>query len=405
LNFIFGNDYPITCDATSYVSVLEFLNELDSMLIARSRELENDAKISDSKREYYSTVRKMELVVRLHETISYIRNHWSPTTLVIDMPEFYKNKQKFNTLRLRFVDVSEPFSNMLSEMITVNGAFCLMSATLQPEATIRSTFKIDVPMKYMKVRVDWPIKNRPVILMKGFALNRENLIDKKYDIFEIVRKVGDIVTAKGMNLLVHTHSNMIRDFLVDSFIGDPRIISHDLPDYNFPISSREAFDLFRQSTGRILISASMSEGLDFKDDICRVQIIAKIPYPNMADVWVRRKKDLDPDFLSTEALLSLEQMIGRIHRNRDDYGITFILDSSFLNLTRGKLVLDSQAWDNLIGYKKTERIDTDKLVEIARVFVEEGVDGISRPLVSKVSQKDAARIGKKMTSKFESFEF
>ena len=77
-----------------------------------------------------------------------------------------------------------------------------------------------------------------------------------------------------------------------------------------------------------------SEGINFIDDEARMVICVGMPYPNLSDIKVKLKKDfLDEKYQKEkkglkgwgwyreEAMVAINQSLGRLIRNKDDYGI------------------------------------------------------------------------------------
>lgn len=94
----------------------------------------------------------------------------------------------------------------------------------------------------------------------------------------------------------------------------------------------------RQPT--VLVSPSMTHGVDLKGDLGEFQIIMKAPYPNLGDPRVKRKFDEDREWYVDKMLSTLVQACGRCNRSVDDLSITFILDRNAydqLILNRKKL--------------------------------------------------------------------
>lgn len=410
LNYIFGYEYPINCKTDNYHEVKIFLSELASMLGKRGEELEAEFKMVSNKKQTFAVMRKKEVVARIVETIRYLERNWDEDNIVIDKYMMYKFKRESNCLRLRFVDIAKPFSKLFNEIITNDGAMCLMSATMQSEESLVKTFNLKCPTLYFNVDSGWDRSLRPVVLMKGLRLNAKNFDTTRYTVFEIIEKAVKTCADYNKNLLVHTHNNKLRNFLVDAFMNDDRIISHDLPDMGHSQNAHEAFEMFCSSRGKTLISASMGEGLDFKDDICTLQIIVKIPYPNMIDVWVKRKSQLDKDFMGQEAVLALEQMIGRIHRHDKDFGLTIILDSAFMFLTMrtDTVKLDSESWDNLIGFRKEQRIEAADIDTLIFDLCDKGPSAIQNMNVVNARVKavggKTSVVGKNLLNQFSKYK-
>ena len=121
--------------------------------------------------------------------------------------------------------------------------------------------------------------------------------------------------------IIHTVSGSCRDYLIDNLESD-RLIGHD-------VSNRaEQLEKFKKSDKPlVLISPSMNEGVDLPGDLCRFQIIYKIPYPDLADKQIRLRANADEDWYDYKTALSLIQTYGRGMRFKDDYCITYCIDS------------------------------------------------------------------------------
>lgn len=82
--------------------------------------------------------------------------------------------------------------------------------------------------------------------------------------------------------------------------------------------------LFASAGGRV------SEGLDFKDSLCRRLVIVGIPFPNLGDPIVREKqKQSGGRFCMDRAFTLINQCIGRGIRHKDDWCSILLLDSRF----------------------------------------------------------------------------
>lgn len=79
----------------------------------------------------------------------------------------------------------------------------------------------------------------------------------------------------------------------------------------------------------ILVSPSMTEGVDLKEDLGRFAIFPKVPYPSLGDKWVKARNGADERWYPTQVAKTLIQGAGRVCRSQDDWGYTFILDGAF----------------------------------------------------------------------------
>jgi Rad3-related DNA helicase len=78
----------------------------------------------------------------------------------------------------------------------------------------------------------------------------------------------------------------------------------------------------------ILIAHSCHRGVDLKDDLCRLNIIAKVPFRSL-DRSTRARQAADPAFYSLATAQTLMQATGRAVRSPDDWAYTYVIDAAF----------------------------------------------------------------------------
>lgn len=84
-----------------------------------------------------------------------------------------------------------------------------------------------------------------------------------------------------------------------------------------------------------VMGGTLSEGVNFSDDICRLLIVVGVPYPTKSPELDERSKGMR-DYLSTVAMKTVNQTIGRAIRHSSDYAAIVLLDARFAQL-RDKL--------------------------------------------------------------------
>lgn len=80
----------------------------------------------------------------------------------------------------------------------------------------------------------------------------------------------------------------------------------------------------------VLVSPSMNEGVDLPGDLCRFQIIFKLPYLPYNEPWIDKRENLYEDgkeWYDYKMLTKLIQGYGRGIRFEGDYCKTYILDN------------------------------------------------------------------------------
>lgn len=97
-------------------------------------------------------------------------------------------------------------------------------------------------------------------------------------------------------------------------------------------ASQLAYEIKRfkvRPQGGILISPAITTGLSFDNELCRWQIISKLPFPNTTNPLVKARCAIDPDYATAHAIKTVEQMVGRGVRSSVDWCDTFIVDNNY----------------------------------------------------------------------------
>lgn len=124
---------------------------------------------------------------------------------------------------------------------------------------------------------------------------------------------------------------------------------------------QDAINSFRDDTNPcLLLSPSVETGLDLPYDMCRYQIIVKVPYLNLGDIQTRTRAKLDRLWYLSMAAMRIVQACGRIVRAEDDWGVTYILDSCFADLIRRHKDLFPEWFLDAICVPKREEGDNNE---------------------------------------------
>ena len=100
----------------------------------------------------------------------------------------------------------------------------------------------------------------------------------------------------------------------------------------------EVLERFKREGG-VLIGPSLDRGVDLPGDLCRVQVIVKIPFPNLGDKVVSTRMRAGGGggrWYATETARTLVQMTGRGVRGKDDWCVSYVLDRGFLRWWNGE---------------------------------------------------------------------
>jgi Rad3-related DNA helicase len=213
----------------------------------------------------------------------------------------------------------------------------LMTATsVSPSYLVREEVGWEQPFKVIELNSEVAPVQRKVIV-KGVAnVSRKGLENGgREDLLEGVRSV--VAEHPSENILIHTVSYSLANEVSAGLQG----VRRSVVTYTNAGGRSDALKGFIDGGG-ILVASSMDRGVDLPGDLCRVQIVAKVPYPNMGDRQVSGRKYSPGGNLwyNLQTIRTLMQMTGRAVRSRDDWAVTYILDSNFDRLW--------QEWKNMI---------------------------------------------------------
>jgi ATP-dependent DNA helicase DinG len=229
---------------------------------------------------------------------------------------------KHTTVKIKPLDIRE-ISNMLYEKGIF---FLLMSATICDHRTMTKYLGID-PSSYSYIQLPnrIPPSQRPVKVITNLG---DFTYKTKKDVMPIFVEFMDrLISTKYQKDrgIIHSVSYEYAEFIKEHSKLTERML--------FPVSSElvEVISMLEYREDAIVVSPSVVEGLDLKDDLCRFLIFFKIPWANLGDKWVKTKSD-DSDWYARDAVIRLVQGSGRGIRSETDHAITYVLDSKFLSL-------------------------------------------------------------------------
>ncbi|MEO9294947.1 MAG: ATP-dependent DNA helicase [Nitrososphaera sp.] len=180
-------------------------------------------------------------------------------------------------------------------------------------------------VKFIQVRdSDFPVKNRPIHLMNVAWLNAKTMAE---NLPKIAKAVDNIMTThKNEKGIIHTTSYVQLQYIRDNI---SRENAARLIETGSALGREEVLEKhYTSKRPTVLISPSMHQGVDLKDDLSRFQVIVKVPYPDLTDRKVSAMKERDPKWYTWYTVLRLAQSYGRSVRSADDFATTYILDSS-----------------------------------------------------------------------------
>lgn len=200
----------------------------------------------------------------------------------------------------------------------------LMSGTIYDHAQFCRNAGIDpTQAQFIRIPSSFPAVNRPIYCKPKYQVDtsHRNWKDNFEEMTGIIENIlGIFKDVKG---LIHAPSYYAAQEIVVG-MKNPRLVTHDK---NNLIATLDAF--YRDPRPQVLVSPVCQQGVDFKDDRARFQIITRVPYLNTSDEFASFKVENDFQWYNYQALVVFGQQVGRVNRSESDFGATFLLDSRF----------------------------------------------------------------------------
>jgi Rad3-related DNA helicase len=206
-----------------------------------------------------------------------------------------------------------------------------MSGTLLNRELISFIMGIEEDQStYLAMPCPFSAEKRPVIYLKFGKMSYYN---KKESFARAVPIMQKILEKNQDNKgIIHTANYEFSNWIKSS-IKDSRLLFHD--------SQTREKTLEQHLTSKletVLVSPSMINGVDLKDDFSRFQVILKVPFPNLVSTKIKKRLETRPDWYNWKTLIDLLQSYGRSIRNDDDWAETYILDECFDQILDKKTV-------------------------------------------------------------------
>ncbi len=267
-----------------------------------------------------------------------------PENFIINEPE-KEEEEKLKSIAIKPLDVSKyvklfcitPFQIFMSATIDKT-SFCENMGFSQDEIAF-----VDTP------RSPFPLENRKVKFLNTARLSYQS---PKVNENRVWLEIDEILSKhKNERGLILTSSrircrNIIKN-LSSKNKGRIRMCHARNPDGKTP---DDVIKEHANSKNGVLISSSLWQGVDLKDDLSRFQIIAKSPYPNYTEKWVKSKMGRYPLWYPSQTITKILQGFGRSIRSKDDWAATYVLDSEIESLLNNSKNLVPKSYYDVFGW-------------------------------------------------------
>lgn len=171
--------------------------------------------------------------------------------------------------------------------------------------------------RYLDLPSPIPKENRPILYRP--VPYKMNVNTNPAQVVASIEKVLDEFPDR--NAIIHTTYDRAKRYA--PFFSRPVHI-------NTPETKSEVVERFRREGG-VFLASGCAEGLNLRDDFCRLNIIPGLMRPNLGDPCVQKRKALEDgqSWYALETLKSTIQQYGRSTRHEKDHSITVVMDPTF----------------------------------------------------------------------------
>jgi ATP-dependent DNA helicase DinG len=129
--------------------------------------------------------------------------------------------------------------------------------------------------------------------------------------------------------LIHTVSYALANAIISRSVHNRRMLSHG----SATERDKSIRKFIESGSPLVMVSPSLSRGLDLYGDLCRLNIICKVAYPHLGDKQVAARLYGDKfhgrNWYLVQTVRTIIQQSGRSTRSADDWSVTVILDQQF----------------------------------------------------------------------------
>ena len=323
------NKLMSTMEVTLYNRTLEKdISKIMSDSILKDGELEDWIMEVDAIRDAYEDIdlkdESKNKAERIRSTISRLKTlkinlEKEPRNWVIDTDE---TSVTFKPLRVH--------QYAKSNLLKYGDVVIFMSATILSHKMFSQWLGLN-PNEVYHIKVDSPFtkEKRPIILNLAGKMSANRIKNTAPKTIPILQEI--LKKHEGDKGLIHTHSYKCQQYITNN-LNNSRLVSHNSK------NREQVLNFFEKDENPlVLVSPSMSEGVDLPYDKCRFQIIYKVPFPYLGDKQVNMRMKRDKKWYAYKTVMTLMQAYGRGMRAEDDSCYTYIIDSDINMLFKSPL--------------------------------------------------------------------
>ena len=294
---------------TTTVSKLTHLEKMMEKYIGLKEKIQTGEFASVSKKYEMldKHVCKVRRFLELYDSQNWVMN---------DLPADSKSTRK---LQFKPIDVSPYTDEMLFRF---GKTVIFMSATILDKHAYAELTGVPLEeMAFITLPSPFPVENRPVVYAGVGKMSAAHIESTLPRLVEAIKQImNEHKNEKG---IIHCHSYKVASYIKKN-IRSTRILIHGSDNRDEILEKHK-----KAKKPTVLLSPSMTEGVDLKGELSRFQVICKVPYPYLGDKLVKKKMHRWKWWYPLQTAKTILQAVGRSVRSKDDTAATYILDADF----------------------------------------------------------------------------
>lgn len=210
----------------------------------------------------------------------------------------------------------------------VQAPVLFLSATLLSKEGFCTTIGLDQSeMGWVSVDSPFPVENRKIhngFGMGAQGINFQNQVEQTPNVLARIRDILDRYPNDRGIIHCHTYRWAQEIMKMNASIGGRFLYPRTA------MEQKEILDIHARSKNTVLLSPSMTEGVDLKGDLARFGMLVKVPYLPTQDPVIKARMDADQTWYGYRTIMTVIQACGRIVRSMEDHGDTYLLDPGFV---------------------------------------------------------------------------
>ena len=291
-------------------ALTKHISSLEKSLMKLSNDIEGYGIQSKQYEMLEKHVSKIETFVEVYKPDNWVMN--------ISMPSF-DNKKAGKKYEFKPIDVS-PYA--FKNFFRLGGRVLMMSATIVDKEVFCESLGLKTSdVAYLAIGSPFPVENRQIHYIPAGSMSK-SMIDKTLPV--LVETIKMLLEKHALDKgIIHCTNFRIAKYIKEN-IDSSRLMLHDSTNRD------EVLKLHIDSIEpTVLLSPSMMEGVDLKDNLSRFQIMCKVPFPFLGDAVVVKRMEKNEKWYPYMTAKLIIQSLGRSIRNETDYAVSYILDSDW----------------------------------------------------------------------------